>query len=235
MSIRVKIRKKLDSFLLDMDFQSDSRRVRILGASGCGKSMTLESIAGIVTPDEGVIEVEGRTLFDREQKINLKPQQRNVGYLFQNYALFPNMTVRENIAFAFGKEKEKDFLEELLERFYLTEVAELYPSVLSGGQQQRTAMARMLAAEPDVILLDEPFSALDSFLQQEMEREVQQVLQSFGGVSILVSHNKEEIFRLTQKCMVIERGKIAEIGDTKEIFAHPKTAEGRLLIQGGSL
>ena len=145
------------------------------------------------------------------------------------------MTVQENIAFAFGKEKEKDFLEELLERFYLTEVAELYPSVLSGGQQQRTAMARMLAAKPDVILLDEPFSALDSFLRQEMEREVQQVLQSFGGVSILVSHNKEEIFRLTQKCMVMERGKIAEIGDTKEIFANPKTAEGRLLIQGGSL
>ena len=96
-------------------------------------------------------------------------------------------------------------------------------------------MARMLAATPDVILLDEPFSALDSFLRQEMEREVQQVLQNFGGVSILVSHNKEEIFRLTQKCMVMERGKVVEIGDTKEIFAHPKTAEGRLLIQGGSL
>ena len=145
------------------------------------------------------------------------------------------MTVRENIAFAFGKEKEKEFLEELLERFYLTEVAELYPSVLSGGQQQRVALARILIGQPRILMLDEPFSALDSFLRQEMEREVQQVLQNFGGVSILVSHNKEEIFRLTQKCMVMERGKVVEIGDTKEIFAHPKTAEGRLLIQGGSL
>ena len=235
MSLRVEIKKKVKNFQLDIAFETDGGCLGILGASGCGKSMTLRCIAGIMTPDEGHIELNGRVLYDSKKKINVRPQARGVGYLFQNYALFPNMTVRENIAFAFGKEKEKDFLEELLERFYLTEVAELYPSVLSGGQHQRTAMARMLAAKPDVILLDEPFSALDSFLRQEMEREVQQVLQSFGGVSILVSHNKEEIFRLTQKCMVMERGKIAEIGDTKEIFAHPKTAEGRLLIQGGSL
>ena len=243
LQLGVEIKKKLKEFDLDISFSAGKGCLGILGPSGCGKSMTLKSIAGIVTPDSGRIALQyakgeaagGRVLYDSALKINEKPQMRRVGYLFQNYALFPNMTVRENIAFAFGKEKEKDFLEELLERFYLTEVAELYPSVLSGGQQQRTAMARMLAAKPDVILLDEPFSALDSFLQQEMEREVQQVLQSFGGVSILVSHNKEEIFRLTQKCMVMERGKIAEIGDTKEIFAHPKTAEGRLLIQGGSL
>lgn len=235
MSLLIDIEKRLGSFHLQVQLQAQDEVTALSGASGCGKSMTLKCIAGIVTPDRGRIVLNDRVLFDSAAHIDLPPQRRRMGYLFQNYALFPNMTVRENIAFAFGKEKEKDFLEELLERFYLTEVAELYPSVLSGGQQQRTAMARMLAAKPDVILLDEPFSALDSFLRQEMEREVQQVLQSFGGVSILVSHNKEEIFRLTQKCMVMERGKIAEIGDTKEIFAHPKTAEGRLLIQGGSL
>ena len=226
------IRKSFDNteVLKGIDLEvAQGEFITLLGASGCGKTTTLRIIAGLELPDAGQVILEGQDITNRE------PNKRDVNTVFQNYALFPNMTVRENIAFAFGKEKEKDFLEELLERFYLTEVAELYPSVLSGGQQQRTAMARMLAAKPDVILLDEPFSALDSFLRQEMEREVQQVLQSFGGVSILVSHNKEEIFRLTQKCMVMERGKIAEIGDTKEIFAHPKTAEGRLLIQGGSL
>ena len=208
---------------------ADKEFIVLVGPSGCGKSTTLRMIAGLEDISEGDLLIGGKRMNDVE------PKDRDIAMVFQSYALYPHMTVRENIAFAFGKEKEKDFLEELLERFYLTEVAELYPAVLSGGQQQRTAMARMLAAKPDVILLDEPFSALDSFLRQEMEREVQQVLQSFGGVSILVSHNKEEIFRLTQKCMVMERGKIAEIGDTKEIFAHPKTAEGRLLIQGGSL
>ena len=235
MTLTVDIKKKLHDYTLELKLEHKGGCLGILGPSGCGKSMGLKSIAGLVTPDCGRILLGDKTFYSSAERINRKPQLRKTGYLFQSYALFPNMTVRENIAFAFGKEKEKDFLEELLERFYLTEVAELYPSVLSGGQHQRTAMARMLAAKPDVILLDEPFSALDSFLRQEMEREVQQVLQSFGGVSILVSHNKEEIFRLTQKCMVMERGKIAEIGDTKEIFAHPKTAEGRLLIQGGSL
>ena len=229
MRLQAEFMKKVKTETIEISLDLENEVLGILGRSGCGKSVTLRCLAGILQPDKDKI------LFDSEKKISEKAQKRKIGYLFQNYALFPNMTVRENIAFAFGKEKEKDFLEELLERLYLTEVAELYPSVLSGGQHQRTAMARMLAAKPDVILLDEPFSALDSFLRQEMEREVQQVLQSFGGVSILVSHNKEEIFRLTQKCMVMERGKIAEIGDTKEIFAHPKTAEGRLLIQGGSL
>ena len=235
MRLQAEFRKKVKTETIEISLDLENEVLGILGRSGCGKSVTLRCLAGILQPDKGRIQLDDKILFDREKKISEKAQKRKIGYLFQNYALFPNMTVQENIAFAFGKEKEKDFLEELLERFYLTEVAELYPAVLSGGQQQRTAMARMLAAKPDVILLDEPFSALDSFLQQEMEREVQQVLQSFGGVSILVSHNKEEIFRLTQKCMVMEQGKIAEIGDTKEIFAHPKTAEGRLLIQGGSL
>ncbi len=189
-----RIYKKVKTETIEISLDLENEVLGILGRSGCGKSVTLRCLAGILQPDKGKIQLDDKILFDSEKKISEKAKKRKIGYLFQNYALFPNMTVRENITFAFGKEKEKEFLEELLERFYLTEVAELYPSVLSGGQQQRTAMARMLAAKPDVILLDEPFSALDSFLRQEMEREVQQVLQSFGGVSILVSHNKEEIF-----------------------------------------
>ena len=144
------------------------------------------------------------------------------------------MTVLKNICFSLKKRDRegRKYARELLERFYLTDVADSYPAILSGGQQQRAAMARMLAACPGVLLLDEPFSALDSFLRQEMEREVQEVLNTFGGVSILVSHNKEEISRLTSRCMVMDQGRIAEIGETAKIFAAPQSEEGRLLIHG---
>lgn len=231
MRLQAEFIKKVKTETIEISLNLENEVLGILGRSGCGKSVTLRCLAGILQPDKGRIQLDDKVLFDSEKKICEKAQKRKIGYLFQNHALFPNMTVAENIAFALGKDKSK--LQELLERFYLTEVASLYPCVLSGGQQQRTAMARMLAAKPDVLLFDEPFSALDSFLRKEIEKEIRQLLQSFGGVSILVSHNKDEIFRLTQKCMVMEEGKIAEIGDTKEIFAHPQTKEGRLLIGEG--
>ena len=209
--------------------------VAITGSSGCGKSTLLNLIGLLDRPDAGELTLFGRSNISpfsaRAQRL-LKEQ---IGYLFQNYALFPNLTVLENICFSLKKKDRagQAYARELLERFYLTEVADSYPAVLSGGQQQRTAMARMLAAKPRVLLLDEPFSALDSFLRREMEREVQEVLNNFGGVSILVSHNKEEIRRMTRRCMVMEQGKIAEIGKTEEIFAHPCSEEGKLLISGG--
>ncbi len=223
--------KKLKTETLSLSFVLENTVLGILGKSGCGKSMTLRCLAGIQKPDTGRIVLDGIVLFDSDKKICLKPQKRNIGYLFQNYALFPNMTVWKNIAFACDNDKER--VAELLERFYLQNVADLFPAVLSGGQQQRTAMARMLAAKPKVLLLDEPFSALDSFLRQEMEKEVQAVLSSYDGVAVLVSHNKGEIYRLTQKCMVMEQGKAAEYGDTKILFDCPKSKEGKLLIQGG--
>lgn len=223
--------KKLKTETLSLSFVLENTVLGILGKSGCGKSMTLRCLAGIQKPDTGQIVLDGTVLFDSDKKICLKPQKRNIGYLFQNYALFPNMTVWQNIAFACDNDKER--VAELLERFYLQNVADLFPAVLSGGQQQRTAMARMLAAKPKVLLLDEPFSALDSFLRQEMEKQVQAVLSSYDGVAVLVSHNKGEIYRLTQKCMVMEQGKAAEYGDTKILFDCPKSKEGKLLIQGG--
>ena len=223
--------KKLKTETLSLSFVLENTVLGILGKSGCGKSMTLRCLAGIQKPDTGQIVLDGTVLFDSDKKICLKPQKRNIGYLFQNYALFPNMTVWQNIAFACDNDKER--VAELLERFYLQNVADLFPAVLSGGQQQRTAMARMLAAKPKVLLFDEPFSALDSFLRQEMEKQVQAVLSSYDGVAVLVSHNKGEIYRLTQKCMVMEQGKAAEYGDTKILFDCPKSKEGKLLIQGG--
>ena len=170
----------------------------ILGASGCGKSMTLKSIAGIVTPDSGRIALQyakgeaagGRVLYDSALKINEKPQMRRVGYLFQNYALFPNMSVEENIAAGLkGMEKKKAKVGEMIERFRLTGLEKRYPGQLSGGQQQRVALARMMIGEPEVILLDEPFSALDGYLKDIMQRDMQNFLNEYTGDMILVTHN----------------------------------------------
>lgn len=235
MKLQVELVKKVKTGTIRLEFSLENEVLGILGRSGCGKSVTLKCIAGILPPESGRIRLDDQTIYDSEKKINRKARERRIGYLFQNYALFPNLTVLENICFSLKKKDRagQAYARELLERFYLTEVADSYPAVLSGGQQQRTAMARMLAAKPRVLLLDEPFSALDSFLRREMEREVQEVLNNFGGVSILVSHNKEEIRRMTRRCMVMEQGKIAEIGKTEEIFAHPCSEEGKLLISGG--
>ena len=234
MKLQVEIVKKVKTGTIRVEFALENEVLGILGRSGCGKSVTLRCIAGILQPDAGRILLDDRVLYDSGKKICLKARERGIGYLFQNYALFPNMTVLENICFSLKKRDRegRNYARELLERFYLTDVADSYPAILSGGQQQRAAMARMLAACPGVLLLDEPFSALDSFLRQEMEREVQEVLNTFGGVSILVSHNKEEISRLTSRCMVMDQGRIAEIGETAKIFAAPQSEEGRLLIHG---
>ena len=235
MKLQVELEKKVKTGTIQVKFSLENEVLGILGRSGCGKSVTLKCIVGILQPEKGKIQLDDRVLYDSGRNISRKARERRIGYLFQNYALFPNLTVLENICFSLKRSDREGqaYARELMERFYLTEVADSYPAILSGGQQQRTAMARMLAARPEVLLLDEPFSALDSFLRREMEREVREVLKSFGGVSILVSHNKEEIRRLTQRCMVMEQGKIAGVGRTEEIFARPGSAEGQLLIDGG--
>ena len=170
LQLGVEIKKKLKEFDLDISFSAGKGCLGILGPSGCGKSMTLKSIAGIVTPDSGRIALQyakgeaagGRVLYDSALKINEKPQMRRVGYLFQNYALFPNMSVEENIAAGLkGMEKKKAKVGEMIERFRLTGLEKRYPGQLSGGQQQRVALARILAYEPEALLLDEPFSAMD--------------------------------------------------------------------------
>lgn len=231
MELQVDVTKKVKTGTIHIAFALQDEVLGILGRSGCGKSVTLRCIAGILRPDAGRVVLDGKVLLDTQKGICLPPQKRQIGYLFQNYALFPHMTVRQNILFGAAKGDTK-YGEELMERFYLTDVADSYPDRISGGQQQRTAMARMLAAKPKVLLLDEPFSALDNFLRREMEKEVSQVLSTFGGVSVLVSHNKEEIRRLSQKCMIMEKGQAAEWGDTATIFACPATDEGKLLLEG---
>ena len=170
MSLEVNITKKLEGFTLRAEFTAGSTATALLGASGCGKSMTLRCIAGIVKPDKGRIVLDGKTLFDSDARVNLTPQQRRVGYLFQQYALFPTMTVAENIGIAMKKsgDAKKKEIDRLLEQFALQNLGGRMPNELSGGQQQRVALARILASEPQMLLLDEPFSALDSFLKEQL-------------------------------------------------------------------
>ena len=172
MALSVHIKKKLKDFELAVDFDMEEGIVGFLGSSGCGKSMTLKCIAGIETPDDGRIVLDDEVLFDKKAGIDLSPQKRKVGYLFQNYALFPHMTVRQNIeagleASGKSKQEKKDIVERLLEQFHIKELENSYPVRISGGQQQRAALARMMAAEPKFLLLDEPFSALDTYLKEK--------------------------------------------------------------------
>lgn len=226
MGLLVDIEKKCGDFTLQIRFETEKEVFAILGASGCGKSLTLKCIAGIEKPDKGRIVLDDRVLFDSEKKIDVPARKRNVGYLFQDYALFPTMTVFQNIMCgAKNAELSRDFVK----RFYLEGKEELYPSQLSGGQKQRVAIARMLAAKPGVIMLDEPFSALDNYLKMRLEREIMDVIDSFEGPVLFVSHDRNEVYRMTDKIAVMENGKIADIQTKRELFDEPKTLAATLL------
>lgn len=225
------IQKKLKTFNLQVQLTMDQGCLGILGASGCGKSMTLKAAAGLVRPDRGRISVQERILFDKAKRIDLPPQKRKIGYLFQDYALFPNMTVEQNIGAGFcGEKKEKKrTVENLIRKFQLQGLEKQYPARLSGGQKQRTALARSLAAGPDVLLLDEPFSAMDSYLREEMQVELARRIQEFSGCMILVSHDRDEIYRLCNYTMIMEEGKNIMLDETKALFEQPrKVAAARL-------
>ena len=233
MSIFVDIEKRLGSFHLRVKFEAKNEVLALLGASGCGKSMTLKCIAGIEKPDRGKIIVDGVTLFDSEKKVNLTPQKRRVGLLFQNYALFPNMTVRQNILAGANREKDsarkKARANEIMEAFGLLELADHYPAQLSGGQQQRTALARILISDPDILLLDEPFSALDSHLRFRLEQEVREVIRKFGKTVLLVSHDRDEVYRLSDSIAIINKGIVDAFGSRETIFANPQTRMAAML------
>ena len=249
MGLNVDIRKKLGDFSLDISFASDARRIGILGPSGCGKSMTLKCIAGIERPDEGEVSIDtagdgrrllggntpsgdhtfsgGRVLFDSSQKINLKPQKRNVGYMFQNYALFPTMTVEQNIAAGLklspGKRDKR--VAEMVDRFHLQGLEKHLPGELSGGQQQRVALARIMAYRPDLILLDEPFSALDQHLKERLQHEMLSMLEDYEGQVIMVSHSRDELYRFSEELLIMENGQLLARGETLQLFDDPGTIE----------
>ncbi len=231
MSLTISASYKAGDFALDINLQTEAKRIGILGASGAGKSITLKLIAGILRPDEGRICIDDRALYDSERRIDLKPQKRRVGYLFQNYALFPAMTIAENIGIGMscsGTEKAV-IIADLIRQFKLEGLEKHYPRQLSGGQQQRVALARILASEPDVILLDEPFSALDIHLRDQMNRELLTTLEAFPGHVIMVSHSRDEIYRFSDEAVIIDQGRIIDRGPKKEVFAHPSCVRAAAL------
>lgn len=236
MSLVVDIEKQLKNTVLKVSF--DTREAKgitgILGASGCGKTMTLKCIAGIETPDRGIIVLNDRVLYDSEKKINLKVQQRRVGYLFQNYALFSHMTVEENIATALyysnlnkgikmSKKAMKEKAEYFMELVHVKGLRKEYPLKLSGGEQQRVALARVLASEPELLMLDEPFSALDFYLKERLQGELLELLSTYKKDVLLVTHSREEIYRFCSSMLIMEKGTQVEYGSTQNIFSKPNT------------
>ena len=232
MSLSVHIYKELDDFTLNVQFDTEREFMALLGASGCGKSMTLKCIAGLEEPDRGQIILNDRVLFDSDKRINKSPQIRRVGYLFQNYALFPNMTVRHNLYAAVQRlpqERRKAAVDEKMRAFRLEGLDDLYPRQLSGGQQQRVALARVLLNEPECLLLDEPFSALDSYLKWQTELELAELLRPYEGDVILVSHDRDEVYRLCETVCVLSDGKSEEKRRVRDLMAAPGTVSAALI------
>ena len=226
MRLFVDIQKKMGDFKLNAHFSSTADVFGLLGASGSGKSMTLKCIAGIETPDKGSIILDGITLFDSEKRINLPPQKRKVAYLFQNYALFPSMTVQQNILCALHREKDKQrkerILKEMIEMTALSGYEKHYPHELSGGQKQRVALARSLVNRPRLLMLDEPFSALDEQLRVHLQLETQLLLKQFDCPVLLVTHDRTEAYRLCDEIALVHKGSILVQKETKALFEHPE-------------
>lgn len=213
MYLEVDIYKKLNEFDLDVHFKINEICLGVMGPSGSGKSMTLKCIAGIETPDSGRIVLDGIVLYDSKKQINLAPQERNIGYMFQNYALFPNMTVYDNIAASlvarkFDKNTIHDSVIQLMKDLHIEGLEKRYPRQLSGGQKQRVALARLLIYNAEVILLDEPFSALDEDLKGELLKEMKIRLDAYHHPVVFVSHNKDEIKALSHEMYIIKKGEM---------------------------
>lgn len=227
MSLSLSIRKSFPGFGLDVELEAGDERVALLGASGCGKSCTLRCIAGVETPDEGRIEVNGVTFFDSARGIDLTPQQRKCALLFQSYQLFPNLTVAGNVAAgmdpALPAGRRRELALRYLSIFGMAPFADRFPSGLSGGQQQRVAIARMIAARPGIYMFDEPFSALDAHLKSSLEQTMLDIFDAVPGTVLYVSHDVDEACRLCGRLAVMHAGRIVEDGAAADVVRHPST------------
>ena len=227
MSLFLDIKKRYPGFMLDMQLKAGEERVALLGASGCGKSCTLRCIAGVETPDEGRIVVNGVTFFDSAAGVNLSPQERKCALLFQNYQLFPNMTVADNVCAGVkgvgDAAARKKLAESYLGIFGLADFADRYPARLSGGQQQRVALARMVAAHPGIFMFDEPMSALDSYLKSALEQNMLDLFDVCNRTVLYVSHDIDEACRLCQRICAMHDGHVEEVGSVEDVVRRPQT------------
>lgn len=226
MRLIVDIQKQLDSYTLAVACEVAGAPLGVLGSSGSGKSMTLRCIAGIETPTQGTIVLNDRILYDSRRGINLPSRDRSVGYLFQHYALFPHLTAAQNIAYGLrglAKPARQRRVNNQLDQLKLSGLGNRYPHQLSGGQQQRVALARALAPAPELLLLDEPFSALDTHLRSELEQQLLKTLAAYSGQTLLVSHNLDEIYRVCPHLLVLSAGQVAAAGPKQAIFDRPGT------------
>lgn len=230
----ISIQKTLGEFTLDVAFQIEKGIVGILGPSGCGKSLTLQSIAGLLTPDTGKITINNRTLFDHTTRTNLPTRLRKVGYVFQNYALFPHLTVKGNIGFGLkgvSKDHQESKINKMLEVIQLSHLSNRYPHELSGGQQQRVALARTLITEPDILLLDEPFSALDQHVKKILELQLLEIIRgNFSGVVLFVTHNIEEAYRLCDYLCLYENGRQIQFDKKDVVLQQPINREAARIV-----
>lgn len=227
-SLWVDIEKQLPSFQLKISFGAGKEPLGILGASGSGKSMTLRCIAGLETPTWGRIIFNNRVLFDAQQGINVPSHQRQIGFVFQNYALFPHLSVVQNIGFglqALPQDQRLQCVARVMSQMQLQGLGDRYPHQLSGGQQQRVALARALARDPEVLLLDEPLSALDTYLRSQIEKLLADTLSLYPGVTLFVTHKLEEAYRLCPNLLVLANGGVMATGPKAEIFERPATFE----------
>jgi molybdate transport system permease protein len=225
-SLSVDAEKTLQAFALKVNFRAGRGAVGLLGASGAGKTMTLRMIAGIVRPDRGRIVLNNRVLFDSVTGQNLSAARRKIGVVFQDYALFPRMTVAENVAFGLSALTERERqarVERQLERMHIAELAGRYPAEISGGQRQRVAIARCMATEPDALLFDEPFAALDPHLRRQMEEQLRETLAEYKGAVIFVTHDMEEAFRFCGELLVLDGGRVIASGPKHQLFEHPRS------------
>ncbi len=227
-ALRKALRQGPQRFSLDLAFHSAAPRVVLFGPSGAGKTQTLKMVAGLVAPDAGHVRLAGRTLFDSAQGLNLSPRQRRLGYLFQDYALFPHLTVRQNIAFALrtgwwnpSRRFDHPELRRWLHTLDLQAVADLWPHQISGGQRQRTALARALVNQPQALLLDEPFAALDTTLRQRLRADLVALQRELALPLLLITHDPEDVQALADHVVPLQAGRVA-----------PTTPEGAPLHHG---
>ncbi|TAK35430.1 MAG: ABC transporter ATP-binding protein [Chloroflexota bacterium] len=231
--LEVNIQARLKGFELCVAFRADQEIITLFGPSGSGKSLTLRCIAGLLTPEEGHISVNGRTVFGADGRTNARPQQRRVGYVFQNYALFPHLTVEQNLAYgltAIPRDLAREKVAEMVKVMRLRGLERRKPRELSGGQQQRVAVGRALITEPEILLLDEPFSALDSVIRGKLTEDLLELHRQFPLTTVFVTHDLSEAYTLSDRIVVLEGGRVLQEGRKEDVLQRPTSLEVARLV-----